>query len=628
MARNIFNPISGVVRQRPLQVTVGGTGLGTKETAVRAIGGVSVSLLDARNGVATTDSTGRIKQENIPVAVGNAPNIQGPVSVYTGMPSTHKITNYDMATSYVISGVLGTVTRSGDTLTYVAGSVSGVGAIVINGKNYPITIADSYLAAPSVTSPLEGAADRPLNLTVTCSSYVPVGYAGTHQSTTWQIATDSGFTNVIAYSDNDTINLTSWAVGGLVLATNYYVRVKQTSSLGFVSVWSPVVHFVTKGSLAPVMESAILTASDQNTYANFGQSVAISDDGTIAVVGAYGTTINGFAFCGAVYVYTQTEGVWSQTAEITPPTPAASKYFGWCIAMSGDGNYLAVGSYHDSLPVHIYTRAGSTWSLQTTITSPVSGGYFGSDLSLNYDGTRLLVGAPWYNSEAGAAYGYKRTVATWALKISLYGSSVNDHFGASVSIASKADIIVVAATSVAVGSITSVGAVYVYTADFITNASLKSNIPNPNPTGGFGFGLSMGLSSDGKTLAVHDACQYGDTYIFKYTTSWALWSKLPRPSNAKYFGRGLSISPDGSILAVGDMGFIYDMNNVYKLDCGAVFLYTLSDTTATLVKRISATTATTDMYFGYATRVSNQPYTMLVGANKVNNYTGAAYVFS
>ncbi len=80
-------------------------------------------------------------------------------------------------------------------------------------------------------------------------------------------------------------------------------------------------------------QQAKLTASDPAAFDEFGYSVAVSGD--TAVIGAYGDD-DGGSDSGSAYVFTRTGGVWSQQAKLTASDAAASDWFGWSVAVSGD----------------------------------------------------------------------------------------------------------------------------------------------------------------------------------------------------------------------------------------------------------------------------------------------------
>ena len=67
------------------------------------------------------------------------------------------------------------------------------------------------------------------------------------------------------------------------------------------------------------------------------------------------------SFAGAVFMYTQTAGVWSQQQAITPVLPSSSD-FGSSVAFSGAG-ILAIGAYGYSKSVYICSYQYITYNL-------------------------------------------------------------------------------------------------------------------------------------------------------------------------------------------------------------------------------------------------------------------------
>ena len=101
-------------------------------------------------------------------------------------------------------------------------------------------------------------------------------------------------------------------------------------------------------------EEAYLKSSNTDSGDSFGWSVSLSGD-TLAV-GAYtegsgATGVNGdqtdnnASASGAVYVFTRSNGVWSQQAYLKPSNTDAFDYFGRSVSLSSDT--LAVGAYRE-----------------------------------------------------------------------------------------------------------------------------------------------------------------------------------------------------------------------------------------------------------------------------------------
>src|SRR6266404_4711663 len=112
-------------------------------------------------------------------------------------------------------------------------------------------------------------------------------------------------------------------------------------------------------------ESQKLTASDGGLFDNFGASVAL--DGSTLVVGANGATVGGNAAQGAVYVFTESNGTWSQTQKLTASDGAANDSFGESVAL--EGSTALIGAYNATVNGHplqgaayILTESNGSWS--------------------------------------------------------------------------------------------------------------------------------------------------------------------------------------------------------------------------------------------------------------------------
>ena len=308
--------------------------------------------------------------------------------------------------------------------------------------------------------------------------------------------------------------------------------------------------------------TATIYVKASNSGANdlFGQSVALSSDGNTLAVGAYGegsaaTGINGnqadnsASFSGAVYVFTHTTGTWSQQAYIKASNSEANDWFGYSVALSSDGNTLAVGAFEedsaatgingnqvdnsatDSGAVYVFTRTAGIWNQQAYVkaSNTDANDGFGLFISLSSDGNTLAVPSYMEGSAAtgingnqadntapvaGAVYVFTRTAGTWAQQAYVKASNTdaNDRFGQSVALSSDGNTLAVggylegsAATGVngnqADNTANQAGAVYVFTRTagaWSQQAYVKASNTDANDL----FGQSVALSSDGNTLAV------------------------------------------------------------------------------------------------------------------------------
>ena len=107
-----------------------------------------------------------------------------------------------------------------------------------------------------------------------------------------------------------------------------------------------------------------------NSLSHYGGNLALSNDGSRVVILKY----------NKILVYDLNRNVfpstWVETADFfipntTPPLPSSSSQLGGgpCIAMSGDGNTIAVGlkGSTNTLAVHIFQLTSTSWTLQRSI---------------------------------------------------------------------------------------------------------------------------------------------------------------------------------------------------------------------------------------------------------------------
>ena len=179
-------------------------------------------------------------------------------------------------------------------------------------------------------------------------------------------------------------------------------------------------------------QQAYLKASNTDAGDQFGSAVAI--DGDTLVVGATGedsaaTTVDGdqdddsSSFAGAAYVFTRTDGVWSQRAYLKS-SPVAG-VLGVAVSISGDTIAVgALGGIGGKGSVWIFRRNGASWALEAsppppgdTVDLELANSEFGTSVAVW--GDTLSVGAPLgFNSICGCTWGsvhvYTRTGTTWS----------------------------------------------------------------------------------------------------------------------------------------------------------------------------------------------------------------------
>src|SRR5579859_5976323 len=160
-------------------------------------------------------------------------------------------------------------------------------------------------------------------------------------------------------------------------------------------------------------------------------------------------TVGSNSLQGAAYVFTATEGSWSQQAELTAGDGAFNAQFGNAVSLSGDGSTALIGSVNKKVGSHtsqgtayIFTSSAGTWSQQAELTASdgVSGDNFGYAVALSNDGSTVLIGAfnkaVNGNSGQGAAYVFTANGGGWSQQAELTASdgAAGDQFGNSVAL--------------------------------------------------------------------------------------------------------------------------------------------------------------------------------------------------
>ncbi len=271
----------------------------------------------------------------------------------------------------------------------------------------------------------------------------------------------------------------------------------------------------------------VKTLRSSATYSNngyFGYSVAISGD--MIAVGAQGED----SFTGAAYIYYRNLGGtnnWGENKRIVLAQVTYGDMFGTSVALSPNGT-LVVGAQGtdtfagaDQGMVYLFGRyegGNDNWGKIQQMTSENGGAnnYFGNSVAISSTDT-IIVGAPGYASNTGAAYIYN--LGSWGVGRQIMASdqAVGDQFGYSVAI--SGDSIVVGAYNKNINGKVTQGAAYVY-----------SRVETRNPYGTFWGEVRKLTASDG--LA-------GDLFGFRVAISGdTIISGTPRAEANGYTDQG------------------------------------------------------------------------------------------
>jgi hypothetical protein len=393
--------------------------------------------------------------------------------------------------------------------------------------------------------------------------------------------------------------------GGCADATTYNSQ-NNAFAPGVINSYRSIGYVKASNTAAPIGQTA----------QNFGRSVAVSADGNTVAIGAPGEASNGSSQsdtsvpgAGAVYVFVRdtTTGAWTQQAYVKASDAATDGVanFGSSVALSSDGNTLAVGASNASVVA------------QDNTGSPVS-----------------IPGV-------GAMYVFTRSGTTWTQDAKLAPTYVNSTPGCADSSSGRRYSFGSSASLSADGNTLAIGA--------LTESSNNTIVPGFNDGAPWKFSCSSGLQLNWKS-------QSGAVYVFTRNKNTGVWSQaqyLKAQDNAtdKNFGNAVSLSADGLALAVGAW-----QDNDIMSKSGAVYVFTLSGGNWSQQAKIKAPNASAGIagcqpgggpggaQFGISVALSGDGATLAVGANGeassatgVNNNgtatdvtycgDGAAYVF-
>src|SRR5210317_7986 len=345
-------------------------------------------------------------------------------------------------------------------------------------------------------------------------------------------------------------------------------------------------------------------------------------------------------------------GGWDTGTKLVATDPDQSDYFGWSVAISGDGNTTIVGARTEDGPpsapspnsgsAYIFTRTGSSWDTGTKIRAPdlEAGNQFGYSVSISNDGNTAIVSAhnqsgppsepPSIRDLCGAAYIFTRTDGSWdtGTKIRAPDPQIYDSFGFSVAISGDGNTAIVGAY-VEDGTSPSYtfnsGAAYIFTR---TSGSWDTGtkIVASDAQGGDYFGFRVAISDDGNTAIVGaenedrpgqpTSDQAGAAYIFTRTNgSWDTGTKIVA-SDREYrdlFGYTVAISGDGNTAIVGAIDED-GTSPAPDFNSGAAYIFTRTDGSWDTGTKIRAPDPETQDYLGYSVSLSYDGNTAIVGS--------------
>jgi hypothetical protein len=370
-----------------------------------------------------------------------------------------------------------------------------------------------------------------------------------------------------------------------------------------------------------VQEAPKLTASDAAGDSFFGTQVAISSDGSTALIAGQGPVGQLVA-----WVFTRSGSSWSQQG---PKLTAADPFdvsVATSVALSHDGNTALLA---DGDAAWIFTRTGSVWSATAQLqpNDAVGDPDYGFAAPLSGDGNTAVITGPSDTpaqsgrGQAGAAWVFTRSGATWSQqgpKLTAAHSTDDGFFGDDVALSDDG-------STAAIGgeSDRSTGALWIF-----TRASGSWQRADKLTNGDPAFAASVALSDDGETLLLGDVDARQEAGVARvFVRSGSDWTEQggelipPDTSPSSFFGTSASLSSDGNIALIGGDGNGTPDGGAWTfVRSGASWRHLGSKFTSSDGVGVTA--------FGYTVGLSGDGTTALVGGPEDNQGVGAAWAFA
>jgi hypothetical protein len=372
-----------------------------------------------------------------------------------------------------------------------------------------------------------------------------------------------------------------------------------------------------------------ITPADESGRGSFGYSVALSANASTALIGAP-TDNRG----GAARVFTRSGRVWTQQGgELTPSEESSGGLLGWSVALSADGSTALIGGPNEEyLANHrgaawVFTRSAGAWTEQAPILNPSGTPIgiqeaFGSSVAISADGNTALIGDPVYGSGRGAAWIFTRSGGAWTEQAEELNPDTEPggSFGYSVALSADGSTALIGAPH---NSGFGFGTALVFTRSGGTWTQQGEEL-HPSFTSLAGrFGSSVALSANGGTALVGGVSNNhlkGAAWVFAHSgAAWTQQGEALSPSNASaipFFGPSVALSADDSTALLGE-----GVNNHGN---GAAWVFTHSGAAWTQQgEGLNPSDASLEGGFGHGLALSANGSTALVGGPDDRGELGA-----
>ena len=252
---------------------------------------------------------------------------------------------------------------------------------------------------------------------------------------------------------------------------------------------------------------------------------------------------------------------------------AAGDNSGHSVAVSGYGNIIATGApLHDGIngintgQVRVYNDTNDAWiQIGQDIEGETTGDYSGQSISLSSDGTIIAIGSPFHNGVNGVESGHVRVyeygvlndAMSWNMRGNpIDGEAASDESGMSVSLSNNGNVLAIGSPFNATNGVGS-GHTRVY--EYISGNWIQRGSTINGESGGDFSGGSVSLNGDGSIIAIGAygaVFNSGNVRIYEYgSTDWVQrGGNIVGESGNNFSGNSVSLNSTGNIVAIGAYG--------------------------------------------------------------------------
>lgn len=306
------------------------------------------------------------------------------------------------------------------------------------------------------------------------------------------------------------------------------------------------------------------TIKGEFAYSNFGYELAMSGNGKRIIASSTKSEKCGNN-CGNIKVYELKNNKWEQLGK-TVIGGDTGDYFGASVDISFDGSRVIVSSPNNDVNgyisgmVKVYEFVNNQWMQVGQNLSGQSKDMFGSVVKISKNGNYIAISCP-FSRNGDFIRIYEYINKKWVIKgQNISDSSQSEYFGASISLASSGNRVVVSCLNP-----DNLGYVRIF--DFKNNKWIQNGKDIKSNKAKDKFGFSVSLSEDGNTVAIGapegnkiDSEQNGFVNIYaQKDNEWIqIGNSIYGENKYDLFGQAIKISSNGKLLIASS---IFSDNN-------------------------------------------------------------------